>query len=130
MCWCFEDQASAQTDAILDRVATAGALVPPLWHLEVSNVLLGAERRGLLAEHQSQEFIDLLSALPIQTDLLMAQRALTATMALARQFTLTAYDAAYLELAHRSGLELATCDAKLETAAKRLGVPVRATREV
>ena len=124
MAWCFEDEASAFSDQLLNRVAQDGCVVPPLWHLEVANVLLVAERRGRVEPTQSTEFLDLLSALTIQTDLLTAQRAFPHTLPIGRQLGLSAYDSAYLELAQRTSLRLATLDSRLAAAAPQMGLGV------
>ena len=122
MAWCFEDEASDFADRVLDRVVRDGCIVPPLWYLEVANVLLVAERRNRIDQTHSDEFIDLLNALPIQTDMLMGQRVFGHSIPLGRRFNLSAYDSAYLELAQRTGFELATADSRLAGAAAELGL--------
>jgi predicted nucleic acid-binding protein len=122
--WCFEDEATPQTDALLERLRDEGALVPELWHLEIGNALLQAERRGRIAIARVAAFVDLLSRLPIETDGENARRALREVLALARAEKLTTYDASYLELAGRRALPLATRDQALHQAAQRLGVPL------
>jgi predicted nucleic acid-binding protein len=62
MAWCFEDEASDATDAVLDRLNEECAVVPAIWPLEVANVLLVAERRGRLSEAQASRFLELLSS--------------------------------------------------------------------
>src|SRR5262249_19749898 len=122
LAWCFEDEATPQTEAILDRLIDDTALVPALWELEVSNVLLIAERRRRLTEAQSARFVALLGKLPIHVD--SASVEMDAVLTAGRRHTLTAYDAAYLVLAEREGIRLATMDAKLRIAAKDAGVAV------
>jgi len=124
MTWCFEDEATSATDALLERVRDEGAIVPMLWQLEVGNVLLQAERRGRVAGADLSARLELLTALPIATDDQTSSRALREVLALARAETLTTYDAAYLELAMRYGLSLATKDASLQKAAKRVRINV------
>src|SRR5712664_2878830 len=68
LAWCFEDQSTPQTEAILDRLVDDMAIVPALWELEVSNVLLIAEGRSRLTEAQSARFVALLGQLPIHVD--------------------------------------------------------------
>ncbi len=75
MSWCFEDETTPYTEAALDRLVGATAVVPAIWPLEVANVLLLAERRGRLTEAQSARFVELLGALPIVID----QRAMGST---------------------------------------------------
>jgi predicted nucleic acid-binding protein len=122
--WCFEDEASPETDRLFERVRDDGAVVPGLWHLEVANVLLQAERRGRIGRADVARRLMLISDLPIATDQETTPRAWRETLSLARAENLTAYDAAYLELAERRGLPLMTRDNELGAAAKRLGVTV------
>ncbi|MCB9949156.1 MAG: type II toxin-antitoxin system VapC family toxin [Rhodospirillaceae bacterium] len=120
--WCFEDEAAPEIDALLETVRDEGAIVPTLWHLEVANVLVMAERRGRLSAADTAARLHLLGELPVDTDDGTAHRAWAETIALARAQHLTAYDAAYLELAMRKGLPLATKDGDLAAAARRSGV--------
>ena len=122
--WCFEDEASPASDALFERVRDRGAVVPGLWHLEVANVLLQAERRGRIATGDVATRLELIAELPITTDDETTARAWREILALARAEGLTAYDAAYLELAIRRGLPLQTRDRALATAARRCGVAV------
>jgi predicted nucleic acid-binding protein len=121
--WCFADEASAAGDALLDRVQADGAVVPPLWHLEVANVLIQAERRSRLGPGGAEERLAMLDFLPIRVDA-DGQGAFwrRAVALLARAETLTAYDAAYLELATRRRLPLASTDRHLRAAAERHGL--------
>lgn len=122
MSWCFEDEATPYTEATLDRLQGATAVVPSIWPLEVANVLLSAERRGRLTEAQSARFVELLGALPIVMEQPSVDRVLGSVLPLGRQHALSAYDAAYLELAARHGLPLATRDERIITAAAAIGV--------
>ena len=122
--WCFADEATAEGDAVLDLVRSEGARVPSLWHLEVANVLRQAERRKRITEAEVSQRLELLAALPILTDTETQRRAWGPTLALARQHELTAYDAAYLELAVRFGLTLASKDQKLLEAARASGMTI------
>ena len=124
LAWCFEDEASPATDAVLDQVKGEGAIVPSLWHLELGNVLLLAERRGRTIQGGIVARLALMAQLPITIDAETAGRAWREVLALARAERLTTYDAAYLELAVRCGVPLATKDEALLGAAKRVGVPV------
>ena len=109
---------------VLDRLRTEEAIVPSLWHLEVTNVLTLAERKGRIAVARISEFIALLETLPITVDEETPFRAFTEILGLARAERLTSYDAAYLELAMRLGIPLATKDNALRQAAAKLGVEV------
>lgn len=122
--WCFEDEASDICDALLERVRDEGALVPSLWHLELGNVMVQAERRGRIMSADVSTRLELIGDLPIATDDETPQRALHEVLALARAEKLTTYDAAYLELAIRRGLPLATNDKRLRNAGINTGVQI------
>ncbi len=122
MAWYFEDEANAYTSAILESLAASEALVPTIWPLEVANVLLVGERKGRGSEARTSRFVALLDALPIRVDAATSQHALSGILTLAREQRLSAYDAAYLELAMREGLALATQDKALRRAAEACGV--------
>ena len=124
MAWCFEDEASTYTEGALDQLREAQALVPVIWPLEVANVLLIAERRHRLNEAQAAHFAQLLQTLPILVEEADVARVLGPVLAVGRSHRLSAYDAAYLELAARHGLPLATQDARLRKAASNAGVAV------
>ena len=122
--WFFDDEAGEYTAAVLESLTEWEAVVPALWPLEVANVLLVAERRKRCSEAEAVRFIELLASLPIVTDDDTARRALHGTYQLAREYALTAYDAAYLELAMRLGAPLATQDRQLAEAAGQAGVAI------
>lgn len=125
LAWCFDDEATEETDAIALEIARTGAFVPSLFHLEISNVLLQAERRGRIMMGDVTRRLELIGKLPLEVDHQTASRATTEILALARAEKLTVYDAAYLELAARKGCPLATKDRQLTAAAKHVGVPTR-----
>ncbi len=120
--WCFEDEGGPQADALIEKVAAEGAAVPDLWFLEVANGLVTGERRRRIRPAESAAFVAMLEGLPIVADGATGARALHETLNLAREHGLTAYDAAYLELAMRLGLPIATADRSLAMAAERVGV--------
>ena len=124
MAWSFADETSAYADAVLDRLAAARAIVPALWPLEVANALLMGERRKRSTEAETIRWVGILAKLPIAIDDETNHRAWGHTLALARGHRLSAYDAAYLELAVRRGLPLATLDGPLKAAARAVGVPL------
>jgi len=128
MAWCFADELDAYADGILDALSESEAIVPALWSLEVANTLLQGERRRRLTVADGQHFLDLLEGLPIRLDSETATRATGATLAIAREYRLSIYDAAYLELAMREGVALATADKKLRNASKSAGVPLFTSR--
>lgn len=120
--WCLVDENNDYANAILAMMPDCEAFVPGIWSLEIANVLLVAERRNRMTQEQSSEAITLLQSLLIQVDTATDAFALGATLVLGRQEGLAAYDAAYLELALRLGLPLATLDTRLAEAATRCGV--------
>lgn len=120
--WLFEDEATAQTDDLLDKLTDGCAFVPNLWQLELGNVLVQAERRERITAAQISACLELVTRLPIVTDTETDSRAFREILILARTETLTTYDAAYLELAIRRGVPLATQDSKLVRAANRVKV--------
>ncbi|MCD7109111.1 type II toxin-antitoxin system VapC family toxin [Rhizobium sp. DKSPLA3] len=122
--WCFEDEASPQTDAIAERVADSGAVVPALFHLEIANVLMLAERRGRISAASLIQRLDLISQLPLETDTIAIARHIREILPLAREHGLAIYDATYLDVAARRGLPLATRDKALSRAAKEMGITV------
>ncbi|MBC7785228.1 MAG: type II toxin-antitoxin system VapC family toxin [Burkholderiales bacterium] len=122
MTWCFEDETTPRTEALLDRTGSEPVIVPLHWPLEITNVLRTAVRRGRLTEAQSVKKAAALMSLPVRYDLLTHQVAFTTTYQLAQRHKLTSYDAAYLELAIRLGASLATNDRDLIDAARKAGV--------
>jgi predicted nucleic acid-binding protein len=122
MAWCFDDEATPYTDGVRDSLADMRAVVPSIWPLEAANATLMGERRKRLDEARSRRFFVLLEALPIVVDDETSSRAFGDIVHLARTYLLSAYDAAYLELAIRRGLPLACNDGKLKTAALAAGV--------
>jgi predicted nucleic acid-binding protein len=98
--------------------------VPNLWHLEAVNVLLGAEKMGDTSLGEVERFIAQLEDLPLYVDSLTANQSFSRTMALARAYKLSSYDAAYLELALRKGLSIATLDKGIVKAAKKADVGI------
>jgi predicted nucleic acid-binding protein len=113
---------SDYADAVLARLEDDTAVVPSLWPLEVANGLVSAERRRRLTAAGLARAVELSLALPIDVQAVPVDLALVAVLELARRHGLTAYDAAYLDLAMRQGLPLATEDAALRGAAGRVGV--------
>ena len=122
--WCFEDETTPYTESILNALVKGEALVPGIWPLEVSNVLVNAERRKRITRAKVTRFLQLLGDFPITVDTEGVARVFTEVLSVAREHGLSAYDAAYLELALREGFPLATLDAPLRNAARRAGVEV------
>lgn len=122
--WLFHDEQDDYADAIGARVPHLAMLVPRLWHLEVANALLVGERKGRCSQADVARWLSFLAGLPIAVDHGTESYAWSTTVHLARQHGLTAYDAAYLELAARQGVPLATLDGKLRAAAQAGGVSI------
>lgn len=122
LAWCFEEEQTPATVALLHRVGEAGAVAPNLWPLEAVNGLLVAERRGRVDAAQRHRLMRFLEMLPISIDPDTTRHVWAATANLAESLTLSAYDAAYLELAQRRDLPLASLDGRLRVAASRIGV--------
>lgn len=109
-------------ESVLDSLLDANALVPNLWHLEATSVLLSAEKRDEISLGEIEGFISQLENLPILTDSMTSHQAFNRTLTLARAYQLSSYDAAYLELSIREGLPLATLDKGLIKAAIKANV--------
>lgn len=120
--WLFDGERTDAAHAVMLRVVAEGATVPSLWRLEVANVLRNAVRRGRCDEAYVERSLARLARLPITPDDETDLRAWSDTRALSQDLGLTLYDAAYLELAIRKALPLASCDADLLAAAGRRGV--------
>lgn len=118
--WFLEDQATPYTDAIAARLEEDRAVVPGLWQLEFANVLRTACKRNRIAAAQAQQVIEQICSLPIEIDKDTPGPA--ELLALALRYDLSSYDAAYLELALRLQLPIATKDQPLRTAAKAAGI--------
>lgn len=122
--WCFPDEQDDYSQSVLDALSSERAIVPDLWHLEVANTLLIGERRKRSTQANTVTWLGFLASLPIAADDETTAHAFGDTLSLAREHNLSAYDAAYLELAMRRGLPLATLDDKLKAAAQAVGVPL------
>ena len=127
LAWCFEDEQTPPIMDLLDRVAETGAFAPSLWPLEALNDLLTAERRKRIDPRQRHRLTNMLRALPITLDSETADQAWTTSVRLAERYRLSVYDAAYLELAQRRRLPLASLDVDLIKAARALGMTLLGT---
>ncbi len=121
--WCFEDEATPWTDALLAQLKAGDeATVPAHWPLEVANALLIAIRRGRISRDKANRFFGDLRALPIRVNPESSEAAFDRVFKLAKQYNLSVYEAAYLELAIREGLPLAALDDDLRKASRAAGV--------
>ncbi len=126
MTWCFPDEEAQKAQEVSERIAGGDTVVvPAFWRHEVLNALLVGEKRNRLTPELTQAFIADLKRLPVDIDDAATQDVLfNTTQALCRKHGLTAYDAAYLEIAIRGGYPLATADKDLRRAAVAEGVEV------
>ena len=122
LAWLYSDESTDSIRLVFDQVADQGAVVPSLWRLEVANSLTGAMRRGRIdAEFRRAALADL-AVLDVSVDRYTDVNAWDMTLDLADRFRLTVYDAAYIELAGRRGLPLATLDKDMLAAGAALGL--------
>lgn len=124
LAWVFPGEGTSRTDELLDRVEETGGVVPRIWAMEVANALLVAERRGRQTEAETSRVGQYLAGLNLAEAEDPGVLALTTLVPLARQHHLTVYDAAYLHLAIRLDLPLATNDEALASAARDVGLEV------
>ena len=123
MCaWCFEDERTAASEALLGRLPECELCVPALFLWELGNVLLISERRGRITTADRSRFLALVVQLDLQIDPADPHVVWHDVLSLAAQHRLTSYDAAYLELAMRGGLPLASRDNALLEAARSCGL--------
>jgi len=123
--WCFEDEETQEAYALLERAWREPVHVPILWHMEVTNALLQAERRKRIETRRVAIKIEIIATIPVITDyILYLEMEKAGLISLAQRENLTVYDAVYLDLAMRKRLPLATLDKALREAAGRNGIAV------
>lgn len=122
--WCFEDERTPASLAVLEQVSESHAWTPSLWRYEVANGLAMAQRRKRIDETYREHIFAKFSALDIRRDDDADLRLWNETVSLANTHRLSVYDAAYLELATRRRLPLATMDSDLAKAAMKEGVRI------
>lgn len=122
LAWLYEEEQTAQALIILGLIEHEGLLVPPLWWYELENGVLIGEKRGRKSPVESDAFLELVRALPIRTDEGPRASISEDILRIGRANQLTAYDAAYLELAIRMKAPLATFDTALRRSAAKSGV--------
>ncbi len=120
--WCQRDNPDHYADDVLNSLSDATAVAPAIWPLEVVNVLLAAERRQRVTRFQSRQFLNTLQMLPIQVEDHGDASPMESLLDVASRHGLTAYDAAYLDVALRRGIPLATLDAALRKACATAGI--------
>jgi predicted nucleic acid-binding protein len=118
-CWAFSEEDHPVADAAFRCVQTEEAVVPALWWFEVRHIFIVNERRGRIQERETEIFLRALAQFRIRTD---REPEEDGVLRMARMQGLTVYDAAYLELAYREKLPLATLDRRLGDAARLVGV--------
>ena len=122
LAWIYGDEATDPIRRVFNAVADEGAFVPSLWRLEIANSLTTAVRRGRVDHEFRRAALADLSDLDIIVDVQTDSRAWNTTLEFADRFVLTVYDAAYVELAQRRALPLATLDRDMQRAGARLGL--------
>jgi predicted nucleic acid-binding protein len=125
LAWGLPDETSMRADRFLRHVSADDALwVPALWWYEISNALVMAQRRRRLTEADRLGLVTLYGRLPLHTDTHLNPETVGRLQVLAQEHSLSAYDAAYLELATRKGLGLVTLDQRLMAAARNAGIRI------
>ena len=129
LAWCSKDESTAHTNAVLEHVATRGAVVPTLWVYEVANGLVSGLRRSppRIQDGDIERFLQALSAMPIEVAPAATIATCKSVLKLAAKHSISAYDAAYLDLALQLGLPIGTLDGTgrrhgLKQAAEATGV--------
>jgi predicted nucleic acid-binding protein len=125
--WVLYDEHTPESDELFDLVSEWGAFVPSLWRPEIANALQVAVRRKRIDAAHRDRYIEKLQQLPIEVDSETDKQAWNATLQLSERHNITVYDAAYLELALRRSLPLATRDQRLAKAAREAGATILPT---
>lgn len=124
LAWCFPDEASGYADAALAALEGRTVIVPALWPIEIANALAVAERRKRIGQLEVRRFVELLGALTVIMDSQPVTESISNLLPLAREYSLSAYDAAYLDVAMRHGAPLATLDGNLQKAGRKVGIEI------
>jgi predicted nucleic acid-binding protein len=122
--WFFKDEHDDSIMNLLISTKTLGAVVPALWNLEIRNALLYSERKGRLTSIETTDCFTRLANLPISVEPSPSDLILDDILKIARHYKLTVYDAAYLELALRRKLPLASKNEELRHAAGKAGLDI------
>lgn len=126
--WYIEDEASDFCDSLASALGRAEIWVPPLWRAELVSAVINAGRRKRMTSERRDAVLTSADGLPLRVDDHMPS--IAALDALTKEFSLTPYDAVYLELALRRNLPLATLDKVLITAARAANVSVMTDRSI
>lgn len=124
LAWCFPDEASEYADAVLVALEGRTVIVPALWSLEITNAVMVAERRKRVKQSDVRRFVELLGGLTIIEHSQSVAETMRHVLPLAREYNLSAYDAAYLEVAVRQAAPLATLDTALRKATRSAGLKI------
>lgn len=124
LAWCFPDEASDYADRTLLALEGRDMMVPALWAIEVANAMLVAERRKRIKPAEIRRFVALLGGLAVVVDAAQVAENVNNVLPLAREYGLSAYDAAYLDVALRHEASLASLDVRLQHAGRRAGIEI------
>ena len=124
LAWCFPDEASDYADGILLAMEGHAILVPALWSVEITNAVLTAERRKRIKQPEIRRFVELLDGLTVIVDSQSVTENVNNILPIGREYGLSAYDAAYLDVAIRHGVPLATLDSALQKAGRKAGIEI------
>ncbi len=124
LAWCFPDEASDYADGVLVALEDRTVMVPAIWSVEIANALLVGERRKRIRQPEVRRFVELLKGLSIIEDGQPFADTVSNILPLAWEYDLSAYDAAYLNVAVRHGAPLATLDSELQKAARLAGIKI------
>jgi predicted nucleic acid-binding protein len=124
LAWCFPDEASEYADGVLVALEGHAILVPALWSIEITNAVLVAERRKRVKQSEMRRFVELLDGLTVIMDSQSVTESVSNILPIAREYGLSAYDAAYLDVAIRHGVPLATLDSALQKAGRKAGIEI------
>lgn len=122
LAWLLPDEAGDAADALAAQLETDFAAVPDIWPLEICNALITAQRRGRISDGDIDRLAAAVANLPIEVVPAAPERSIGVLASLAKRLGLTAYDAAYVDLAKRNSMALATLDARLRGACRKEGI--------
>ena len=124
LAWCFPDEASNYADSVLLAVENQTVIVPSIWAVEITNALLVGERRKRIRQPEIRRFVDLLKGLSVVEERQTFAETVSNVLPLAREYDLSAYDAAYLDVAVRHEISLATLDGAMQKACTAAGIEI------